>query len=54
MRQVARVMEVSRSNLIEQSQPEKPTRQVRYNKSDDEWLIPMIRKIADSRPTYGY
>lgn len=54
MRQLARVMEVSRSNLIEQVQLEKPTRKVRYSKADDEWLIPMIRTVTDARPTYGY
>lgn len=54
MRQVARAMEVSRSNLMEQARSGKPTRPMRYSKTDDEWLIPMIRSITDVRPSYGY
>lgn len=54
MRQVARVLDVARSNLIVQTQDEKPAKLVRYNKTDDAWLLPMIRAITDVRPTYGY
>lgn len=54
MRQVARVMDVSRSNLIEQVHPKKAPAKLRYSKADDEWLIPMIRATTDARPTYGY
>jgi putative transposase len=48
------VLEVARSNLIEQIQTEKPSRTARYSKAADVWLIPMIRTITDARPTYGY
>ena len=54
MRQVARVLEVSRSNIREKIQkPDTPQRE-RYTKADDVWLLPMIRVITDKRPTYGY
>lgn len=54
MRQVSRVLEVSRSNLIEQvNRPNKDAR-VRYSKADDAWLLPIIREITDKRSTYGY
>ncbi len=57
MRQISRVLEVARSNLTEQmvrldSEPEAVVR--RYTKADDTWILPMIRKITDERPTYGY
>ena len=54
MRQVARVLEVSRSNLAKQCEVEKAVRKLKYDKSSDEMLIPMIRAITDQRPTYGY
>jgi hypothetical protein len=47
-------MEVARSNLIERSSLEPKARGPRYTKSDDVWLLEMIRKITDLRPTYGY
>ena len=54
MRQVARVMEVARSNLVERSSEERKARNTRYTKADDVWLLEMILKITDRRPTYGY
>ena len=54
MRQIARVMEVSRSNLNHQTHSAEKSRAPRYSKSDDVWLLEMIRKIASARPTYGY
>ena len=53
MRQVARVLEVSRSNLQEQIKHDERT-VTRYNKSDDAWLLSRIREITDLRSTYGY
>jgi len=47
-------MEVSRSNLIDQIQPRTQSKSSRYTKADDAWLLPMIKKITDMRPTYGY
>ncbi len=46
-------MDVSRSNLVEQIQATKVKRS-RYSKADDDWLLPMIRRITDARSTYGY
>jgi len=49
-RQVARVLEVAGSSLIERSSGEPKTRSPRYTKSDDGWLLEMIRKITGLRP----
>ena len=54
MRQVARVLEVSRSNLREQISQSASLRRQRYTKADDIWILPMIQTITDNRPTYGY
>lgn len=54
MRQIARAMEVARSNLAERISPVKKPRPKRYSKADDGWLLEMIRNIAAARPTYGY
>lgn len=53
MRTVARVMEVSRSNLVEQVNADRRTR-ARYTIQDDKWLLPMIQEVTAKRPTYGY
>jgi putative transposase len=54
VRQIARAMEVARSNLTERISPVEKPRPKRYSKSDDVWLLEMIRNIAAVRPTYGY
>jgi len=54
VRQIARAMEVARSNLAERISPVKKPRPKRYSKADDGWLLEMIRNIAAARPTYGY
>lgn len=53
---IARTLEVSRSNLVErlQERPERTTHRQRQSRNDDNWLLPMIRRIADAKPTYGY
>lgn len=53
MREIARTLEVSRSNLQEQMRQDGKVSS-RYNKLDDAWLLPMIREITDRRSTYGY
>ena len=53
MKAIADALEVSRSNLTARSSHARPKRG-RYEKSDDERLIPMIRAIVDERPTNGY
>jgi putative transposase len=54
VRQVARVMEVSHSNLIEQREKAGKRNSARPSKTDDAWSIPVIREVTDKRPTYGY
>ncbi len=54
MRAVARVMEVSRSNLIEQMNTEIVKGRTRYTIKDDIWLLPMIQYFTAKRATYGY
>jgi len=54
MRQVARVMEVSSPNLNNQTHAAENPKTTRYSKSDDAWILPLIQKITDARPTYGY
>jgi putative transposase len=53
MKRVAEALGVSRSNLAERArgkgQPRGP-----YVKATDEALLPLIRRIVDARPTYGY
>ncbi len=51
MRPVAETLEVSRSNLIEQLNKKSHPKSKR---SEDGWLLPLIKKITDERPTYGY
>lgn len=51
MRAVAEILEVSRSNLIEQVQDNKIKTD---RKTNDKFLLPLIREITDQRPTYGY
>ncbi len=53
MKAVADTLDVSRSNLIERlkgkSKPRGP-----YHKVEDAELLPIIRRLVDQRPTYGY
>jgi len=52
MRMVSETLEVSRSNIQEQLIKKL---EVKETKSfNDKWLIPLIKEITDSRPTYGY
>ena len=53
MKRVAEALGVSRSNLAERArgkgQPRGP-----YRKATDKALLPLIRRLVDERPTYGY
>lgn len=53
MSRVAQVLGVARSNLHERvrgrSRPRGP-----YRKAEDAELLPLIRRVVDERPTYGY
>lgn len=55
MKTIARSLDVSRSNLIERlKSPDKQGRRQRQSREDDAWVLPMIRRITDQRPTCGY
>jgi transposase InsO family protein len=50
---VAEVLGVARSNLIERlNGSAKPRR--RYHKAQDAAVLPLVRRLVDARPTYGY
>jgi putative transposase len=53
MKRVAEALGVSRSNLAERGHGRSQSRG-RYIKADDEALLPLIRRFADERSTYGY
>jgi putative transposase len=53
MKRVAEVLGVSRSNLAERARRKGQSRGP-YVKATDEALLPLIRRIVDARPTYGY
>ena len=53
MKAVAETLEVSRSNLVERlARGAKPRR--RYQKAQDAAVLPLVRRLIDARPTYGY
>ena len=53
MRRIAETLGVSRSQLHARLQVDtKPRR--RYQKAQDAALLPVIRRLVDTRPTYGY
>ena len=53
MRRIAETLGVSRSHLHVRLQVDaKPRR--RYRKAQDAALLPVIRRLVDTRPTYGY
>jgi putative transposase len=53
MKRVAEALGVSRSNLVKRHEG-RTTARGPYVKADDEALLPLIRRIVDARPTYGY
>ena len=52
MSAIAKALDVSRSNLYAQHEPK--VRSFQYKKAEDEYLLPIIKEIVKSRPTYGY
>ncbi len=52
MKAIADTLGVSRSNLIER--PSRAARRRPYCKPEDAALLPLIRRLVDERPTYGY
>ena len=53
MKTIAETLGVARSNLVEQVH-RTPQRRRSYRKTDDAWLLPLVRAIVDQRPAYGY
>ena len=53
MSRVAETLGVARSNLAERASGARPPRGP-YTKAADETLLPLIRRVVDERPTYGY
>src|SRR5512134_1687322 len=54
MKAIAGTMGVARSHLVERMKPQAKPARCRYNKTDDAWLLPLIRELVDGRATYGY
>ncbi len=53
MKAVAETLGVSRSNLVERlAGGAKPRR--RHQKAQDAAVLPLVRRLVDARPTYGY
>ncbi len=53
MKAVAETLGVSRSNLVERlAGSGKPRR--RHHKAQDAAVLPLVRRLVDARPTYGY
>jgi hypothetical protein len=53
MKPITDTLGVARSNLVEQVR-RSPQRRRPYRKTDDAWLLPLMRALVDQRPTYGY
>lgn len=49
--QICRNLGVSRQAVYKRSTGE---RSKGYRKADDTWILPLIQKVIESRPTYGY
>ncbi len=54
MKAIADTMRVARSHLVERMKAGETPARCRYHKTDDAWLLPLIRELVDSRATYGY
>lgn len=57
MTTISSALDVSRSNLYERLEAPPATskgQRQRQSRSDDVWLLPMIRNILSWRPSYGY
>ena len=53
MKTVADTLGISRSNLVERLKGRSKSRGS-YRKAEDAELLPIIRRLVDQRPTYGY
>lgn len=57
MKAVAETLSVARSNLAEQVKvlpSDSPSLRGRYAKAGDEAVLPLLRRLVDERPSYGY
>ena len=54
MKPVADALEVARSHLHEKVRRLAKPPRGSYRKPDDGDLLPLIRRLVDERPTYGY
>ena len=53
MKAIAETLRVARSHLHEKVRQDRKSRGS-YRKADDDTLLPLIRRLVDERPTYGY
>jgi transposase InsO family protein len=53
LKAVSDTLEVSRSNLVLRSRGNAEPRR-RYHKAQDAAVLPLVRRVVDERPTYGY
>ena len=53
MKVVAEALGVSRSNLVERLAAGATPRR-RHHKAQDAAVLPLVRRLVDARPTYGY
>lgn len=53
MKTVADTLGVARSNLVAQVRKERPPRSS-YRKAEDAAVLPLVRRLVDERPSYGY
>lgn len=54
MKTIAFTLGVARSSVHERLRRDTPTRPITYAKSSDEALLQRVKKICDSKPSYGY
>ena len=54
MKAIADTMRVARSHLVERMKAGETPARCRYHKTDDAWLLPLIRELVDGRMTCGY
>jgi len=54
MKGISDALGVFQSNLYEKREEGRIPRRRRYRKAENDALLPLIRGIADARPTYGY
>jgi transposase InsO family protein len=54
MKQISDALQISRPNVIRRARLKKPLKREKYKKSEDEILLPLIREICATRPSYGY